>query len=102
MLGEVEDTEQGVKTKKGSYRDWHGISRSRSLGSAFGFLVVIIIIVLPLVFIAMIKEVGRCGERPPASVCDVAKLELCFVNHSGSRLDINPFWWQKLLQLLKG
>ena len=50
----------------------------------------------------MIKEVGRRGERPPAGVRDIAELELCLVYNSGSGLDINSLWWQKLLQLLKG
>jgi len=72
-----------------------------SLSPAFG-LIVIILFVFPLVFIIVIKEVGGRGERPPASVRDVAELELCLVYHSGSRLDINPLRWQKLLQLLKG
>ena len=73
----------------------------RSLSPAFGF-VVIILFVFPLVFIIVMKEVGRCGERPPAGVRDIAELELCLIYNSGSRLDINPLWWQKLLQLLRG
>ena len=69
---------------------------SGSLGSTFRFLV-IILFVFPLVFITMIKEIGRGWERPPAGVRDVAKLKLCLIDHCGPWLDINPLWWQKLL-----
>ena len=74
---------------------------SRSLSPTFGFFV-IILFVFPLVLIIVIKEVGRCRERPPAGVRDIAELELRLVYNSGSRLDINSLWWQQLLQLLEG
>ena len=80
---------------------WHEMDGSRLLSSAFRF-VVIIVLVFPFVFIILIKEVGRCGERPPAGFRDITELELRLINHSGSRLDINTLWWQKLRQLLNG
>ena len=90
-------TKQGVETKKkfhtrGKEVRRHEVCGSRSLSPAFGF-VIIILLVFPLVFIAMIKEVGRCGERPPAGIRDIAELELCLVYNSRSWLDVNSLWW---------
>ena len=79
---------------------WCEFGGSGSLSSAFGF-VVIIIFIFPLVLVVMIEEVGRSGERPATGVRDIAELELCLIDDSRSRLNISPFWRQKLLELLK-
>jgi hypothetical protein len=72
------------------------------LGSALGFVVVVIVIVFPLVFITVIKEIKRCGEWPSTGVRDIAEFELCLIDNSRSGFDINPLWRQKFLQLLEG
>lgn len=92
-------TPRNIHTRGKEFR-WHEVCGGRSLSPTFGF-VVIILFVFPLVFIIVIKEVGRRRERPSAGIRDIAELELCLVYNSGSRLDINSLWWQKLLQFLK-
>jgi hypothetical protein len=73
-----------------------------SLSSTFGLFFIVIIFILPLVFIAVIKEIRGCRERPSSSVCDITEFELCLIDNSGSRFHIDPLRRQKLLQLLEG
>lgn len=78
------------------------LDETRSLSPTLRFFIIVIIFVFPLVFIAVIKEIRGCGERPSPSVRDIAEFELCLIDNGGSGFDINPLWWQKALQLLDG
>jgi hypothetical protein len=65
------------------------------LSSAFGFFLVLVVLVVifPLVFIAMIEEIRRCREWPPPGIRNVAELEVCLVNNSRPGFDVNPLRW---------